>query len=67
MREPDPVTIARLLGVQAIDYSARLGVSPQWARLLAKDPRNSRRVLICVLEAAAQRLRLEESIVGGQR
>lgn len=58
----DPIFVARLLGIQAADYAARLGVSPQWARLLARDPKNARRVLLAVVEAAAEKLRLEEAM-----
>ncbi len=64
---PDPLIIARLLGVRAVDYCAVLDVTAEWARQLARDPRHSRRVLVAVLEAAAERLRLEESIVGERR
>lgn len=63
----DPLVLARLLGVQSIDYAARLGVSPQWARLLAKDPKHSRRVTIAVLQAALERDNLEECVAGGPR
>ncbi len=63
----DPLILARLLGVQSIDYAARLDVSPQWARLLAKDPRHTRRVLVAVLEAAVEQLRLEETVTGDAR
>ncbi len=63
----DPLTIARLLGIQAIDYAPRLDCSAQWARALSRDPRHSRRVLLAVLESACEKLRLEEAITGDAR
>ena len=59
--------IAKLLGIESADYAARLGVSPQWARILARDPRNSRRVLLAVLQAAAEREQIELAVSGGGR
>ena len=67
MMRTDPLTIAKLLDVRAIDYCTILDVTPEWARVLARDPRHSRRVLLAVIEAAAQKLRLEEAIAGGPR
>lgn len=64
---PDPLIIAKLLGVRAVDYCPLLDVSAEWARHLARDPRHSRRVLIAVLEAALKREQLDFAITGGRR
>lgn len=61
-RAMDPIVVARLLNVPAAEYAARLGVSPAWARALARNPKNSRRVLLAVIEAAAERLRVEVAL-----
>lgn len=61
----DPLVLARLLEVPQIEIAARLDVTPVWARTLAKDPRHARRVRIAVLQAALERDRLEEAVVGG--
>ncbi len=61
----DPLVLARLLAVPQIEWAARLGVTPVWARSLARNPQHARRVTLAILEAATERLRLEEAIVGG--
>ncbi len=61
---PDPLIIAKLLGVRAVDYCAVLDVTAEWARQLARDPRHSQRVLIAVLQAALKREQLDFSISG---
>lgn len=63
----DPLVLARLLNVPQIEWAARLGVSPVWARTLARDPRHVRRVRMAVLQAALERDRLEEAVAGGVR
>ena len=61
---PDPLVIAKLLGVRAIDYCAILDVAPEWARTIARDPRHSKRVLVAVLRAALKREEVELSMMG---
>ena len=63
----DPGLLAHILRVPQRDLAVRLGVTSSWVRQLARDPRHTRRVLVAVLEAAAERLRLEEAVVGGLR
>jgi hypothetical protein len=55
----DPRLIARILRVPRRDLATRLGVTSNWVRQLARDPRHSRRILVAVLEVAADRLRAE--------
>ncbi len=63
----DPGLLAHILCVQQRDLAIRLDVTSSWVRQLARDPRHSRRVLLAVLEIAADRLRLEEAVTGGLR
>jgi hypothetical protein len=65
--DPDPNLLAALLRVPQRDLALRLGVTSSWVRQLARDPRHSRRVLVAILESAAEKLRLEEAIAGGAR
>jgi hypothetical protein len=51
----DPILLAKLLDLRQIEWLPQLGVSPVWARSLAKDPRHSRRVRIAILQAALER------------
>ena len=53
----DPLLLARILRVPQRDLAFHLGVTSNWAAQLAQDPRHSRRVLVAVLETAADRLR----------
>ncbi len=65
MHAVDPLTLAKLLGLRQIDWVPHLGVTPVWARTLAKDPRHTRRVRIAVLEAALERERFDLVVAGG--
>jgi len=56
---PDPRLIGRILQVPQRDLAIRLGVTSNWVRQLARDPRHSRRILVALLEVAADRLRAE--------
>jgi hypothetical protein len=67
MPEIEPTLLAQLLRVPQRDVAVRLGITSSWARQLSRDPRHTRRVLLAVLEAAVERLRLEEIVVGGVR
>ncbi len=58
----DPLTLAQLLNVRQREIAARLDISSGWIRAIARDPKHSRRVMIAVLEAAAERLRMEEAL-----
>lgn len=58
----DPGLLARMLNVRQRELAVRLGITSSWVRQLAKDPRHSRRVLIAILEEAAEKLRLEEAM-----
>jgi hypothetical protein len=63
MRESiDPIILARLLRVPQREIAARLDVSSAWCRMLSRDPKHTRRLTIAVLEAAVERLRLEEAM-----
>ena len=63
----DPTTIATLLCVPRREIALRCGVTCDWLRVLARDPRHSRRILIATLEAALERSRFEETVAGGSR
>lgn len=62
----DPLVLARLLAVPQIEWAARLGVTPVWARTMARNPRHMRRVTIAILQAALEREQVEEAVVGGR-
>jgi len=57
-----PLVLAKLLNLRQSDWAAHLGVTPVWARSLARDPRYERRARIAVLEAALERDRCAESL-----
>jgi hypothetical protein len=61
----DPGTLATLLRIPRREIAVRCGVTRDWLRVLSRDPRHSRRVLIAVLEAALERSRFEETVAGG--
>ena len=63
----DPNTIATLLHVPRREIAVRCGVTSDWLRILARDPRHSRRVLIAVLQAALEQNQYEEIVTGGAR
>ena len=58
----DPSLLAHILSVPQRELAIRLGVTSSWVRQLARDPRHSRRVLVAVLEVAAERIRVEEAL-----
>ncbi len=62
MHTVDPLVLAKLLNLRQLDWVPFLGVTPVWARCLAKDPRHERRVRIAVLEAALERDRSAELV-----
>lgn len=64
MEPVDPLFLAKILGLRQIDWVPHLGVTPVWARSLAKDPRHTRRVRIAILQAALERDRFQEAVVG---
>jgi hypothetical protein len=64
-----PLMIAKAFGIPLIEVSVRLGVTPGWLRVLARNPRHARRVTVAVLEACLAQKKLElslESLVGGR-
>ena len=61
----DPLFLAKLLGLRQIDWVPHLGVSPVWARSLARNPLHARRVRIAVLKAALERDRFEQELGAG--
>ncbi len=63
----DPQTLAVLLRVPQSEASFRAGVSSNYFRVLARDPRHRRRCLIAVLEAALDAARVEEAVAGPVR
>ena len=50
----DPIVLATLLNVPRREIAGRYGVTSDWFRIVSRDPRHSRKVLIAVLEAALQ-------------
>ena len=61
----DPNTLATLLQVPRREIAVRCDVTSDWLRIISRDPKHSRRVLIAVLEAALERVRYEELVAGG--
>lgn len=64
-----PLDIARSLGVLQRDVACRLGVTTDWLRRLAKDPRHERRVRVAELEVALEHERFAltvHSLIGGR-
>ena len=61
----DPIVLATLLNVPRREIAGRYGVTSDWFRIISRDPKHSRRVLIAVLEAALERVRYEELVAGG--
>ena len=62
-----PIVLAQLLDVPHREIAARLDVSSAWCRILARHPKHTRRLTIAILEAALERERLEEAVVGRPR
>jgi len=54
----DPIELARDLGIPFRAVAVRLGVTPDWARHLARDFHQAGRVRRAVLELALERERL---------
>jgi len=59
---PDPLSIARSLGVPLVEVAGRLGISTNWLRQMARNPRHGRRIRIAELEAVLEQQRLELSV-----
>ncbi len=57
-----PLEIAKSLGVPQAEIAARLGVTLEWLRHLARDPRHTRRIRVADLEAVLEQQRLELSL-----
>ncbi len=57
-----PLELARYFGVPLGEVSVRLGVTRDWLRHLARDPRHSRRIRVAELEAVLEQQRLELSL-----
>jgi hypothetical protein len=53
-----PLEIARRLQVPFKEVSLRLGVTQDWLRRLARNPRHARRIRVAELEAALEREQL---------
>ena len=68
---PAPLQLARSLGVPLQEVSLRLGVTRDWLRKLAQDPRHSRRIRVAELAACLEteklRLTLESLIPPGRQ
>ena len=54
-----PLDIAKYFGVPLTEVSLNLGVTPDWTRHLARNPRHRRRVFVAELEAVLEQQRLE--------
>jgi hypothetical protein len=46
-----PLELAKNFGVSRREIALRLGITPDWLRRLADDPRHARRIRIAELEA----------------
>lgn len=67
---PKPLELAKALSVPQYEIAVRLGVTTDWLRRLARNPRHTRRVRVAELEAALAQERLAlslESLVGGRQ
>jgi hypothetical protein len=53
-----PLEIARRLQIPIREVSLRLGVTQDWLRRLARNPRHARRIRVAELEAALEREQL---------
>lgn len=65
---PRPLELAKIFRVPQIEIAVRLGCTPSWIRVLARDPRHARRIRLAELEAILETERarqLIESAVGG--
>jgi len=60
IEEADALALARAFGITAGDIGLRLGVTSDWVRQLAHNPRHSGRVRRAVLQMALERERLAE-------
>ena len=58
----EPLEIARRQGIPLREVAVRLGVTTDWLRHLARNPRHARRVRVAELEAALEQQRLELSL-----
>ena len=66
---PKPLELAQSLGVPPYEIAVRLGVTTDWLRRLARNPRHTRRIRVAELEAVLERERLAlslESLIGGR-
>jgi hypothetical protein len=65
---PKPLELAHSLGVPPYEVAVRLGITTDWLRRLARNPRHTRRIRVAELEAVLERERLAlslESLTGG--
>lgn len=59
---PNSITLAKMFGVHQRHIAARLGVTRDWMRQMARNPRYARRVRIAVLEEILRQERLALSV-----
>jgi len=59
---PEPLQLAKSLGIPLIEIAGRLGVSTNWLRQLAQNPKHTRRIRVAALEAALEQQRFELSL-----
>ncbi len=65
---PKPLELAQTFDVPPYEVAVRLGVTTDWLRRLARNPRHTRRIRVAELEAVLERERLAislESLTGG--
>jgi hypothetical protein len=54
---PTPLELAKLYRLPQREIAIKLDCTVSWARVLARDPHHSRRILVAVLEALLDRER----------
>lgn len=59
---PKPLTLSKNAGIPRREIAARVGVSVDWLRHLARNPRHARRVQVAELEAVLEQEKLALSL-----
>jgi hypothetical protein len=57
-----PLELAKIFGVTRREIALRLNVTPDWLRILAENPRHTRRIRIAELEAILDYERMAETV-----
>lgn len=59
---PKPLELAKSLGVPPREIALWLGITPDWLRRIASNPRHTRRIRIAELEAVLAHERLAQTV-----